>query len=251
MNLVLSREVKGEIGVGGVVVGNSIFIVFGGNYGENKLLLGFMRKIKQMYFLSGEELAISDYIAVVSILIGLSGWVTFLYNWFTSKPNIKGRIFNVITGDMKDPSDPTKTLTAFNVYLYLTNTRKNTIHILDYELEVDTGNGYEKTERVYGAHKIPNWSFSSQTHDMRINDYPKKLITATASPLEQGFPLYGFVLFASRKQSERFKEHAKKYKVTCIDALNNRHKIVSCPKQFPNVFLFQDLAGIELTPKKV
>lgn len=187
--------------------------------------------------------------ALLPYMFALSGWVTFLYNWFTNKPKIKGRIFNVITGDMPDPSDPTKSLTAFNVYLYLTNIRKNTIHILDYELEVDLGKGFIKTERVYGAHKVPNWTFTSQTHNMKIPDYPNKLITAKAKPLEQGIPLHGFVLFASRETSKMFKGNVKRFKVTCIDALDNRHEITSTPKELPNIYLLQDLAGIEFKPK--
>ena len=192
---------------------------------------------------------IPNVILLLPYIIALSGWATLTYNWFTSKPKIKGRIFNVITGDMPDPSDPTKNLTAFNVYLYLTNIRKNTIHILDYELEVDLGEGYTKTERVYGAHTVANWTFTSPTHDMKIPDYPNKLITAKAKPLEQGVPLHGFALFASKEPSEKFKGNVKRYRVTCIDALNNRHKITSYPKQFPSLYLLQDLAGIEFRPK--
>ena len=191
----------------------------------------------------------SEIIAVISILVALSGWGKIIYDWFTSKPKIKGQIFNVIIGDMPDPNDPTRTLTTFNLYLYLTNTRKNTVHILDYELEVDTGDGYEKVERVYGAHKVQNWSFHSETYNIKIPDYPKKLITAQAKPVEYGIPLHGFVLFASRKPSKLFKQHIKRFRVTCIDAFGNRHKIVSS-KQFPNLYLLQDLAGIEITPKK-
>jgi hypothetical protein len=78
-------------------------------------------------------------ISLLSYIITLLVWATLLYNLFARKPKIKGRIYNVITGDIPDPRDPTKDLTAFNVYLYLTNIRKNTIHILDYELEVDLG----------------------------------------------------------------------------------------------------------------
>ena len=186
---------------------------------------------------------------VLATVIALSGWTTLLYNWFTSKPKIRGQIFNVITGSMPNPNNPNQILTAFNVYLYLTNTRKNTVHILDYELEVDTGAGYERMKRVYGAHEIPNWFFGSETHTIEIPDYPKKLITAQAKPIEYGVPLHGFVLFASEKPIDNFKENVKRFKVTCVDAFNGRHEIVSS-KQFPSIYLLQDLAGMKMIPKK-
>ena len=193
---------------------------------------------------------LSEFINIISLVFGFSGWVTFIYTWITNKPNVKGRIFTVITGQMPSPENPLESLTTFNIYLYLTNTRKNIIHILDYELEVDTGKGFEKVDRVFGANLIPNWNFTSQTHTVIINDYPKKLITANAKPLEQGIPLHGFVLFASKKPMEMFQNHVKRYKITCIDALNNRHLVISRPKDFPNLYLVEDLAGIRLIPKK-
>lgn len=192
-------------------------------------------------------LTFSEVIAIVAIIVALYGWTTLLYNWITSKPKIKGKIFNVITGDLKNPNRPSQTLTAFNVYLYLTNTRKNTVHILDYELEVDIGNGYKKMGRFYGAHRIPRWSFISASLKIDIPDFPQKLITAQAEPVKYGIPLHGFVLFVSGEPKNQFLENVKKFRVTCVDAFGNRHKIVSCPKQFPNIYLLQDLAGITLT----
>lgn len=155
---------------------------------------------------------------ILATVIDLSGWTTLLYNWFTSKPKIKGQIMNVMSGDMQDPENPSQTITGFAVYLYLTNARKKTVHILDYELEIDRGAGYERMLRIYGAHKIRNWSFSSEKEIWKIPDFSKKLITAHAKPVKYGVPLHGFVLFASKEPHDTFKEHVKRYRVTCVDA---------------------------------
>jgi hypothetical protein len=156
---------------------------------------------------------------------------------------------HVITGVMEDPRNPAKNLTTFNVYLYLTNRRKNTVHILDYELEIDVGTGYEKMERVWGANTIPNWTFTSKTHTMEITNYPEKLITAQAKPIEHGIPLHGFVLFATEKPQHLFLDQVKRYRITCIDAYQNKHILTSRPDQLQNINLLQELAGIKLTPK--
>ena len=41
-----------------------------------------------------------------------------------------------------------------------------------------------------------------------------------------------------------------KYRLTCIDAFDNRHIIKSTPKQFVNLLLLQDIAGINIKDKK-
>lgn len=187
---------------------------------------------------------------LILIATALSGWGKFIYERLTSKPKIKGEIFNVIIAQSQFKSAPNKILTLFNVYLYLTNTRKNTVWIRDYELEVDTGSGYEKMKRVYQILKTQHWDFMGKTHDFDIPDYPEKLIYAQGKLLEYGKPLHGFVLFSSEDPMSKFNDKIKSYKVTCIDAFSKRHVITSSPDSFPNFYLWQDLAGIKITAKK-
>lgn len=188
-------------------------------------------------------------VPMIAILVALSGWATLYYLWYTSTPRVTGRIMGAMMGDMPNPKPPPQTLTAFNLYVYLTNSRKSTVHLLDYELEVDVGNGYEKIDRVYGAHSVPNWTFESPTHTIRIPDYPQKLIYAQSEPVRYGVPLHGFVLFASRKPQAEYATRLKTFRLTCIDAFQNRHEITARPSDLPDILLLQDLAGIKLTPK--
>jgi len=186
----------------------------------------------------------------LSIIAGSAGWGILIYNWVTSKPKIRGQIYNVIIGDTSLPDNPNKTLTAFLVYLYLTNARKNTVHIIDYELEVDTGAGYGKMLRAYGARNIESPRLESPNGPIQIPDFSERVIWAGSKPIEYGVPLHGFALFASDTPSDQFKGRVKKYKVTCVDAFQGRHKIESKPTEFPNIYLWEELSGIKLPPRK-
>jgi hypothetical protein len=182
--------------------------------------------------------------------VSVSGWTTFGYQIITSKPKINGQIFNVIIGQIDNLDNSGEKLTSFLVYLYLTNERKNSVHILDYELEVDTGSGFEKLLRVYGVQNTPNWSFSSETNQIEIPDFNKKLIYAENKPVEYGAPLCGFVVFASKNPQNSYIDSlgTNKYRVTIIDAFQEKHVIIASADKFPNLFLLQDLAGIKLMP---
>ena len=191
-------------------------------------------------------------ILTISILVAFSGWAKFLYDILTNKPKISGQIVNVIIGDMANVDNPSGALTACIVYIYLTNKRRNSVHILDYELEIDLGSGFEKLMRMYGVQNVKDWHFTSETHKIEIPDFNRKLIYAENKPVEYGSPLHGFVLFASKKPQSSYISNlsTNKYKVPIIDAFQNKHKIITSANEFPNLFLLQDLAGIKLTSLK-
>ena len=188
-------------------------------------------------------------VPMVSIAVALSGWATLFYFWYTSTPKVIGRIMGVILGEMIGPKRPPQALTAFNVYVYLTNSRKSTVHLLDYELEVDLGIGYEKLDRFYGAQKIPDWTFEGTEYTIEIPAYAEKLIYARSEPVRYAVPLHGFVLFYSKRPFAEYSKRVKRFKLTCIDAFQNRHEITARPSDLPNLLLLQELAGIKLTPK--
>ena len=191
-------------------------------------------------------------VIILTLLFALSGWAALYYNWWTSKPKIEGQIFNVIIGQLPNPEKQNEMLTSFAVYLYLTNLRKNSVHILDYELEIDSGNGYEKAERIYGMHKGKEWKFLSETHIYDIGNFAEKLIYVNKKPVEYGAPLYGFIVFASKNPQDYFIKRMKnlKYKITCIDMFKNTHEIESESEKFLNTNLFYEWANIEIKSKK-
>ncbi|MEW6614535.1 MAG: hypothetical protein AB1401_03550 [Thermodesulfobacteriota bacterium] len=187
-------------------------------------------------------------IYIITTIVALSGWITLLYNWFTSTPKIKGKILNIMTGEWHTPQFRTPKTSLF-VYLYLTNKRKNPVHILDYELEFDISNGYEKALRVYGTQNIDQPSFHSDIQEITIPDFKNKVIYSKNNPIEYGIPLHGFALFATDKPHSDLINKIKKLKITCTDAFGVNHIIKAKPKNFTNLYLLQDIAGINIKQK--
>jgi len=190
----------------------------------------------------------SQLLSILSYILAFSGWVKIINDWITNKPKIQGRIFNVLTARSGPPTLPEER-TIFLLYLYITNARKNTVHILDYQLEIERNLGYERVDRVFGAHNIPEWTWEQKDKTMIIPNFPQKLITVNAEPVAYGIPLHGWLLFASEKPQAEYDE-VKKWKVTCVDAFKNKHCIVTRPDQFQSLSLLQDITGIKNIPEE-
>jgi len=193
---------------------------------------------------------VSTTILIISILVAFAGWAKFFYDLLTSSPKISGKIFYVWIGETASPDKPPENFTTFFVYLYLINKRKNSVHILDYELEVDWGSGFERLLRFLGIQNKKEWRFKNQTHLFEIPDFNQKLIYSPSRPVEYGIPLHGWVVFASEKPKHSFFEKGgvRKYKVTAIDAFQKRHRIICSPDKFVNISLLLDIAGIKASP---
>ena len=181
-------------------------------------------------------------------LVGLSGWASFAYNYLTSKPRIQGRILSHMSGEREHPSKAGEKITAFFIYLYLVNHRRNAIHIVDYELELDRGKGYEKMMRFYGLEKMKNWLFTGDGVINHVPDFPSQVITAEAKPIALGNPLRGFVVFASEDAHSTFMENVRKYRVTCIDAFGGKYRIETSPEKLPPINLIRELVDMEIVP---
>lgn len=176
---------------------------------------------------------------IITTVISLSGWVVFLYERWTAGPRIKGKVLTVITGKLDKP----KPLTSFLVYLYITNLRNNSVHILEYGMEVEYDKGFQRLERVYGIDNVPNWTFTDNNgKEIVISDFKNKLIYKNRNPVQYGELYCGFILFAGK--NELYNNKAKRFRITCTDALGNKHKFTSTPKEFCNLYLLQELAGI-------
>ena len=96
---------------------------------------------------------------IFAIIVSLSGWGKVLYDYLSSKPKIKGQVFQVMRGQMPLSTISEEKMTAFFTYVYLVNRRKNSIHVLDYELEIKIKNVWKKLKRVYGIHRIQDPHF--------------------------------------------------------------------------------------------
>lgn len=181
----------------------------------------------------------------LGMIVALSGWGKVLYDHITGRPRIRARVFQVMRGQFRRPANANITLASFVTYLYLVNTRRNSIHVLDYELEVEVGGEWERLDRVYGVHNIVNLGFlAPDGTEIQIEDFRNNLIYRKNVPVEYGKPLHGWIVFAGREAL--YQAQVTRYRVICVDAYRKRHVFETSSEQFENIFLLQDMAGIAI-----
>ena len=179
------------------------------------------------------------------MILALSGWGKVLYDHFAGRPRIRARVFNVMRGQLADPQGTKKTLTSFVIYLYLVNTRRNSVHVLDYELEARRDGQWIRLDRVYGIHNVQNLGFlAPDGTEIKISNFSDNLIYRKNLPVEYGKPLHGWIVFAG--EASLHQANIPRYRVTCIDAYRKRHRFETSQEKFENLFLLQDMADITL-----
>ena len=183
------------------------------------------------------------WIQLLGMLVALSGWGKVAYDYVTGRPRIRGRVFQVMRGQYQQSTSPPVTLTSFMTYLYLVNTRRNSIHVLDYELDVQVSGKWERLKRVYGIHNIQNLAFlAPDGAEIKISNFQENLIYRKNTAVEYGKPLHGWIVFAGDEALHH--TDVARYRLTCVDAYRTKHVFETEPKDFENLFLLQDMAGI-------
>lgn len=178
------------------------------------------------------------FLSLLGILIGLSGWAAFAYERITAGPRLRGRILTVIAGQADLPNER---VTTFLVYLYITNLRNHSVHVLDYEMEIDFGEGFKRLRRWYGADSIRSFKFTDPSgKEIVIPDFQEKLIYKNSASIGFGQLYSGFILFAG--DVDLYTKKAKRYRVICIDALGKRHQFTS--RELGNLNLLQEMTGM-------
>lgn len=181
-------------------------------------------------------------VIVITSILAFSGWASLFYNWYTSAPKINGQVLGLLISPQLQ--DPAFTKTGIVVYLYLVNERKYPTHILDYELEFDLGQGYEKAMRLYSITHMVVPSIRIDQDNLTIPNFTEKIIYLKNQPVEYGVPLHGFAVFVTdRPYADVQNDKIKRIRVTCIDAFKNRHVITSYNGPF-NSSLLRDIAGM-------
>lgn len=131
----------------------------------------------------------------------------------------------------------------------LTNYHKKSISIVDYELEVDFGDGYVKLDRVYGdISKILPEVIPVKTNlgDITLKNFGKHLLYKNSPPVRYGRFNHGFVMFVGDPSLKNKK--AKKLKFTCIDVFNQRHIIENRFETLFNLNLLLEILDIAESP---
>lgn len=187
-----------------------------------------------------------DYIKIASVVFAFSGWFKVYYDHQSSKPKVIGRILNVMIGTLKSPNNG-HVYQVFFMYPYLLNSRKNSIHILDFEarIKIKGVRGWTRLERGYGMENLRNLTFTSQGGGLiKINGLPDAFIYKKAEPVQQGIPLHGWLPFLSETIIDN--EAIIEYMLICTDANSRRHVLKTKAKDFAAIYLLAQIASIDL-----
>lgn len=193
-------------------------------------------------FLGGELFALT-LSAVIAVLL------TFVVQNYLNQPKIRGSVFNVLAGEWSNPVMGIHK-TAFWPYVYLTNYHQNAIYPLDYEFEVDFGEGYVRLDRVYGdldkilPEVMSFTNLADGKEEIQIRNLGKHALYKTAKPVQYGDFLHGLVMFAGA--IELHKKTMRTVRFTCIDVFGKRHTIEADLKKFLNWNLFLELLGVSV-----
>jgi len=181
---------------------------------------------------------------VIALVAAVSGWIAFFYQYYSDKPKIRGKILQVMRGTFQNPEKPSESLTTFVLFLYLTNARKNAIHLSDYILEIDTGDRFERMKMIRGITNQTVHFGYEQGGEVQIPDFNKGLIYKQSKAVEFGTPFYGYLAFAG--DLKYHKANIRRYRITCVDVFDHKHEITTEPKKFVDLFYLQEVFGIKI-----
>lgn len=178
---------------------------------------------------------------LIAAIAAISGWVTVFYQYYSDRPKIKGKILNVMRGKLPNPSNPSETLTTFVLFVYLTNVRKSVVHLRDYILEIDNGNGFERMKIVRGD--MAHFHFDTAVGEIHIPDFEQGVIYKQSKPVEFGVPYYGYLMFAG--DLKYYNSEIKRFRITCVDVFDHKHKVTAKPSNFVDLFYLQEVFKIK------
>jgi hypothetical protein len=181
---------------------------------------------------------------LIATVAAISGWATVVYEYFSDKPKIKGKILQVMRGTFQNPEKPSDSLTVFVLFLYLTNARKNNLHLSDYILEIDIGGRFERMKMIRGITDQSIHFGYEKGGEVQIPDFNKGLIYKQTKAVEFGTPFYGYLAFAG--DVKYHKADIQRYRITCVDVFDHKHKITTESKKFVDLFYLQEVFGIQI-----
>lgn len=180
----------------------------------------------------------------IAVIVALSGWMKVYLDHIGNRPKMAGRILCVLKGHIENNG---KVYTNLLLYPYITNTRKNEVHILDYELfyKENWHSSWKPVPRAYGFEKINNfYSTSSEGEQINLSNLKEKLIYTKGGIVKHGMALHGWIPFMGPPDLHALDEY--KHKLVCIDAFGRRHSIVQGRDKGVSIYLVMELADMSL-----
>jgi hypothetical protein len=185
------------------------------------------------------------WIQLTGLALALSGWTKVIYDLTTSKPRVSGRIMNIMRGQARMLEIEDQVFTSFTAYLYVVNTRKSSIHLLDYALEARVGKKWVKLGRWYALHNLKELTFyAPDGAPIVIERFSDHLIYRKDQAAEYGKPLHGWAIFLG--PADLHMADIAEYRLRCIDAFANTHTIKNVPSEFADIALLEELTPIRI-----
>ena len=188
---------------------------------------------------------VPTWLQIIAAILALSGWAKVLFDHISAIPKIRGRVFAVLQGMMINAKDSSPKHSTYMTHLYLYNMRKNSIDILDYEMEIFIDNIWIKLDRCYTFYKNERMNFEVGNGEaIKFDNLKDRLIYKKGLPVEYGVPLSGWILFLGPVNT--YKKPIKKYRITCIDAYNKKHVFITQIKDLPNLHLVLEMEELDV-----
>jgi len=189
----------------------------------------------------------SLFVSLVAIIVSSSGWLVFFYTNNINQPSINAKVFQVMQGKMIDPENSTKTISVFTFYICLTNIGHYPMEVLNYDIQVNQGNGFKKLDRLYNIQNI-NPIFTSDLYNIDLTNLPDKLIYLNHNSISYGEARHGFILFGSREETMNISKIIE-YKITITDVYKNTYTTITIPDEFINILDLNDIADVQIIKK--
>lgn len=161
-------------------------------------------------------------------------------------PSIHGTIVNVMIGQMKNPENPSETLTSYLLFVSLTNATRTPASVRDYEMYVDVGSGFERMKALRGINDQQAFHFEYHGRELDIPNFNQRLLPRQTKPIEFGLPFEGFLWFAGDgKYYKPGRSDTGTYKVVVVDVFGQRHEIVTESKDFMDLPYIAERFGVK------
>jgi hypothetical protein len=185
------------------------------------------------------------WLQIIATAFALSGWAKVIFDHISARPKIRGRVFCVMNGRTTHPQYPLVQLSSYMTYLYLYNMRHNSVHILDYEMELFIDRKWIPLSRYYGFHNLTNTEFSTEAGEsIKFTDLKDRIINKKGLPAQYGIPVTGWLMFGG--PIELFGKNTIKYRITCIDAYNKKHVFITNKYNLANINLVMEMEDLHV-----
>lgn len=183
------------------------------------------------------------YLKVVLAVLALSGWIKIFYDHQATKPKVTGRVMNVLRGGHESGAFSSRA--TFAMYVYLLNSRKNSVHVLDYGVRVKIDGKWIGLDRVYGIEKCREASFSDNSgKKIVVTDFGSNFVYMKNEAVQYGVPMHGWIMFSG--PGSFLDKKVDEYELTCVDAYGVRHKITTKYEDMVHLALLSQIAGIQI-----